>query len=429
MPTFFLNNIKEKWLNVGFQKYFRNLGWMFFAKIGTMVISFIATAYIARSLGPSNYGELGYAISFVSIFGFIASLGIDQILCRDLVRHPDKVNEYMGSALGLRFLSSGIAFVICIVSAFIWSSRDVSLFLIFIISLTFVFGSFQLLSYEFQAVVKLKSLSILSVIVVLILNILKIWVVFLGGGVIYLAAIILLEPILYAVALIYLRIKSFGTMKDWKFDRRIAILILKDSFPLIFASAFFAIYARIDQVMIKNMIGSESVGLYDSAVRISELWYFIPHLIMANFFPAIINAKKTSAELYKKRVRKLFILIVSVSIFTVIPTILLSKYMIDIIFGSEFYGASAVLRVYVWSNVGAAFGLVMQQVLIAENMTKIISISTFFGMIVNIVLNIFLIPKFGIVGAAYASLISYSVPFLSLFLFNKSRKLILNFFG
>lgn len=422
----FWTYIKEKISHPGVQKHSKNIGWMFFARIASMIISFFATAYIARHLGPTNYGELSYAISFTGLFGFLAAFGIDSILSRDLVKYPEKKNEYMGSALTLRLLASAITSIICMLSALIWSPKDVSLILIFIVSLTFIFSSFQLISYEFQAEVKLKYPSILSIIVILILNMLKIGVIFYDKGVIYLAGIILLEPILYAIGYLYLRTKEYGTIKNWRFDSSIARSIVRDSFPLIFASAFITIYARIDQVMIKNMLNTESVGLYDSAVRISELWYFIPQIIMTSLFPAIINAKKMSEGLYYKRTQKLFIFILSISIITALATSFLSKNLVTIIFGAGFVGASSILQIYVWSNIGAVLSSLTQQILLVENLTKIISLATFLGMATNVILNIFLIPRYGMAGAAFASLISYLIPTVSLLLFKQSRKMVLN---
>lgn len=412
----------------GVQKHSKNIGWMFFGRIGGMIISFVATAYMARNLGPTNYGQLSYALSYVGLFSFLASLGIDQILYRDLIKFPEKRDVYMGSALTIRIVASIVAILICILSAFIWSTGDVSLLLIFIVSLTFIFGSFQLLSYEFQAEAKAKYPSFVSLGVVLILNILKIVVIMYGEGVIYLALVIMIEPILYGIGLVYFRIKEYGTIKNWRFDKDIAKSILRDSFPLIFASAFFAVYARIDQVMIKHMIGAESVGLYDSAVRISELCYFIPNIIVGALFPAMINSKKLSEELYIRRMKKLFLVIVCISFITALVTALFSKYLILVVFGAGFMGALVVLQIYVWSNIGAAINLLTQQILIAENLTKIVSITIFLGMISNVILNVFLIPLYGMPGAAFASLISYFVPFLSLLLFKPSRKIFMDIF-
>ncbi len=428
MKTLSWSNIKEKWSHTGFQKYFQSMGWMFFARLGTMVVSFITTAYIARGLGATNYGQLSYAMSFVGLFSFLASLGIDQVLFRDLIKYPEKRNAYMGSAITLRLLASSITVIICFVTALFVSHNDVSLLLIFIISISFIFSSFQLISYEFLADSKSKASSLLSLAVIIILNVLKLTVIINDQGVIYLAGIILLEPFLYGLGYIYLRTKEYGTIKQWRFDKEIFWSILKDAFPIIFASAFFSIYARIDQVMIKHMIDTESVGLYDSAVRISELWYFIPHIVVSALFPAIINAKKVSETLYYQRTKKLILLIVSISIITALPTSLLSNSIIGIVFGAGFAGAVTILQIYVWSNVGAALTMLSQQILIAENFTKTISLTTFFGMLTNITLNLFLIPTHGMAGAAYASLISYVIPFISLLFFTKSRRIVIAIF-
>lgn len=418
--------IKEKIAHPGVQKHSKNMGWMFFSRIVGMVIAFITTAYIARHLGPTNYGQLSYALSYTGLFGFLASLGIDQILYRDLIRYPEKRDSYMGTALVLRLTASVITVVLCTASAYLWSPKDVSLILIFLVSLTFVFSSFLLLSYEFQAEAKSKYPSIFSIFIVIILNILKLIVIFNNKGVIYLAGIIVLEPILYAFGYWYLRTREYGSAKNWRFDKTIAISILKDSFPLIFASAFFAVYARIDQVMIKNMMNTESVGFYDAAVRMSELWYFIPSIIISALFPAIVNAKKISVELYYRRVKKLFWLVLLISMLIALPTMLLSKYIISIVFGMGFIAAVPILQIYVWSNIGATLNLLIQQLLVSENLTKMISVSTFLGMMTNVILNIVMIPKYGMAGAAFASLISYLVPFFSLVLFKPSRTFLFN---
>jgi O-antigen/teichoic acid export membrane protein len=201
--------------------------------------------------------------------------------------------------------------------------------------------------------------------------------------------------------------------------------MLRDSFPLIFASAFFLIYARIDQVMIKNMIDAKAVGLYDAAVRISELSYFVPQILLLALFPVIINAKKVSPELYYKRTKKLLLSLLVISISIALFITIFAKYLILIIFGASFAGALYPLWICAWSTVGASLNSLVQQILVAENMTKNITISAFLGMTTNVVLNIFFIPKYGISGAALATLISYMVPFFSLFLFKKTRVLLL----
>ncbi len=408
---------------VGFKKYFKNTGWMFFAKVASMIVSFVATSYMARNLGPTNYGELSYAISFVSIFSFIAALGIDQILYRDLIKHPEKTNEYMGSALALRTITSCVAIALCLLFALVLSPKDVSFYLIFIICISFLFNSFQIISLEFQAHSHAKVPSLISLCVTVILNILKIMVIAFDQGVIYLALILLLESVLYAAALFVYRTKMYGTTRAWKFDKGIALSILSNSWPLIFSSAFAIIYARIDQIMIKNMLGAESVGLYDAAVRLSEVWYFVPTLVISSLFPAIVNAHKHSLEQYYSRSRKLILFLFLFSSGTALFTFLFAPYLIYIVFGAGFSGAAPLLQIYIWSNIATALNAFALNYFIIENKKKTIFISSFVGMALNVVLNIILIPQYGSAGSAVATLISYSSLFFFIFTVKGSKNI------
>lgn len=421
----FSQRIKSLWSHTGFRKYSNNTGWMFFAKLANMLITFIATAYIARHLGPTNYGELSYAVSFVSIFSFIAVLGIDQILYRDLVKHPDKTDGYMGTAFGLRVILGTLSIILCVSIAFFTSPMDVSFFLIILVSLSFIFNSMQIVSYEFQSRADSKYPSILSVIIALVLNILKIVIVLFDQGVIYLASVLLLESILYALGYFYCRNKYIGNIWKWKFDKALAISILKDSWPLAFASAFSLIYARIDQVMIKNIIDAKSVGLYDAAVRLSEVWYFIPGILISSLFPALVNAKKVSEGLYYSRIHKLLSLLIVSSFMIAVPTIFLSSLIINIVYGSAFIEATSILQVYILSTVATAINSLITTYLVNENQKKLIILSSFGGMMSNVVLNIFMIPELGMIGAAYATLISYFVPIIIVAMQPKTRNILL----
>src|SRR3989338_276897 len=412
--------------DTGLRRYTKNLGWMFFARIGTMAIGLLATAYIARNLGPTSYGELSYAISFVMLVGMFASLGIDQTISRELILFPEKRNAVMGTALSMRLGAGIFAMVLCILLAYFISPHDVSLLLIFIISSTLVLSSFSLLGQEFQAQVESKWPSIASIIIVTILNLFKIVIIMFGGGVLYLAAILVLEPILYAGSYIYLRTKRFGALQTLSFDPVLARLIIADATPLILVSAFSTIYARIDQIFIKHMIDATSVGLYDAAVRLSEVWYFVPGIIIAGLLPAIGNAKKTNDILYRKRIQKLFIFLFAATLTLALLTSIIAKPLVAIVFGAAFAGAAPVLMLYIWSNIGAALTHITHQILLLVRLPKYILFSSFFGMAANLILCIMLIPKYGMLGAAFGSLVAYILPFLSLFLLPKTRTLLTN---
>ncbi len=419
--------VKSKWNHEGFQKYFRNMGWVFTARIASMVISFITTALVARHLGPENLGQLSYAVSFTALFGFIAYLGIDSVLSRDLVKYPHKKKEFLSTAFLLKIFSGLIAFILCLISALFFGTRGISMWLIILLSFTFIINAFQVIGNEFQARVKSKYPSIFYFITTLILNILKILVVFLNKGVIYLALILVLESVLGAVSAVFLYKKILkDNFFDFTFNKKIAFSLLQDSWPLIFVSAFSSIYSRVDQVLIKSMIDTASVGLYDAAVRISEVWYFIPGIIVSSMLPAIINAKMTHENMYNRRLGFLALLLVGLSILAAIPTAIFAPFIIKIIYGSEFINAVPVLQIYIWSGVGMSLGILTGSYLIIENFRKILFITSFIAMSSNVILNIIFIPKYGMVGSAWATFISYSLIPLSLVLFKQTRRKILD---
>jgi len=422
-PTY----IKEKWNHAGFQKYFQSTGWMFAARVLSMAVSFFTTVFVARHLGPENLGQLNYAVSFVGIFSFLASLGIDNVLYRDLIRHPDRKKEFLGSALLLK-LAGGIATaVIVVVSAVFFAQNDVSRVLILILSGTFLFNEFQIINFEFQARVKSKYPSIVIFLITIILNLLKILVIVAGKGVIYLAFVLLLEPILYALFYWFIYEKKIEErLFPWKFDAQIARQLLSDSWPLIFTSAFMLVYGRIDQVLIKYMMNASAVGIYSAAVTVAEVWYFIPGIIVSSLFPAIINSKKVSEKFYSARLQKLAFFLFICAVAICLPVTIFAPLAIQILYGKAFLGSVAILRIYVWAAVGTFLGILVDNYLIAENYRGILITRSFVPMIINIILNILWIPKYGIVGSAYATLLSYSLGPLIIFAFHKTRRQIFN---
>jgi O-antigen/teichoic acid export membrane protein len=421
-----LSYIRDKTRELGFRRYAAHISWMLFARILTMLVALVATSYIARMLGPTLYGELSYALSFTALFGFIAALGIDQVLYREILLKPEKRNEFMGTAVALRVASGVLAVIVCVGTALLLGVGGLSLLLIAILATTFVFGAGILLGQEFQADAEAKYPSILAIGITVGLNVFKIAAIAFGFGVIGLAFVLALEPIFYIVGLWYLRHRRYGSLRAWKVDPSLVRMILIDATPLMFVSAFYMVYARIDQVLIKHMVGATSVGHYDAAVRISELWYFVPAIIITGLIPAIANAKRVDDALYKKRAKKLLFYMAGAAVLVAGINVVFADLFVSIVFGASFAASAHILMWYVWSNVGSALVHVSQQVLILENMTKHILFGTLCGMVVNVALCLWLIPLHGMAGAAVASIVSYAVPFLTLFLMKRTRAFLLS---
>lgn len=416
-----ITDLKQYFYHEGFKKYFKNTGWLFLARFINLAIAFFVTAYVARYLGPANYGLLSYAISFVSLFVFIVNLGIDHILFRNLISEPEKKDQHLGTAFILRLAGAITAFLVIILISFQTNSDYLTNILILIIAFAFIFQPFNVLNYFFQSRVQSKYVSLSTIGVTILLSFIKVGIVLLDKGIIYFAFISVLETFFYAIFYIFFYKKLGFSIFNWKFDKSIAISLMHDSWPLIFSTVFTLIYSRIDQVMIMHYYNETAVGLYDAAVRIAEIWYLVPGIIISSVFPALVNAKKSDEQLYRKRLIDLFILIFILGLGFSLSISLLSYFIIYIIFGSAFISATSILQIYVWGGIGYTLFFAVNQFLITENYTKIIFFSTLIGMIVNLLLNVILIKSVGLNGAAWATLISYSLLPISMIIFKKVR--------
>ncbi len=407
LPNWIYTHFIGDWNTGAFKKYSYNTGWALLTRTVSIVLSFLVTIYLIRYLGPENYGQLSYAVSFVGVFSIISSLGLDNILYRDLIKYPDQRNHYLGSAFILKLVAGTIAATLTIVTAFFLSQGDVSRMVIFMLATTFIFNAFNVIGYEFQANVQQKYPSLVSLAVVVILNILKILVILLDKGVLYIGLVLLLEAILYAALFIYIRRRYYGTLFAWRFKISVAQSLLKDSWPFIFIAAFTTIYVRIDQIMLKYLLDASAVGLYDAAVRIAEVWLFIPAIIVSSLFPAIMNARASSIQEYKRRLLILCVLLCTFAAVVAIASSLLSKPLMRLLYGPAFLASAGVFSIYVWSGIWASLDIVVRYFLIAENKRVLIFTTSLAAAVINILLNLILIPYLGIYGAAWSTFISY----------------------
>jgi PST family polysaccharide transporter len=402
----------------GIKKYFHNTSWLFVARIITFITSFLTMALVARYLGPENLGKLSYAQSLVAILSVLASLGMDQILYRDLVAYRNREIDLLETAIIAKFFFGAIAFLTAVAISLSIGDDFILTLLIGITAFTFLINPLGTIGILFQAHVKAKYTSQVAIFLAFFIPILKILTIYFDEGIIYFALTLVIEAIVTSIWYLYIYISHFKENPlHWRFQLDIFKNLMKDSWPFLLAGLFAYIYARIDQVMLQHYIGSHAVGLYDTAVKLSNMWSFFPALIIASLFPAIVQAKKHSRLQYIKRYSSLTVLIAFITVSITLFVFLTADYLILLIFGEQYIESIPILKIYIWSGAMAIMGIMVQQYLITENRGVFNLILAMTGAVVNIVLNLFLIPLYGMTGAAIATLFSYSIlPFGLLFL-------------
>ncbi|OIP66263.1 hypothetical protein AUK15_00710 [Candidatus Nomurabacteria bacterium CG2_30_43_9] len=429
MPPITIPYIKEKWAHSGFQKYFRNMGWLIAARVISFITSFLTIAIVARYLGPENLGRLDYAQSFVAIISVFASLGIDQILYRDLIAYPEKENELIGTAVFSKLFFGALAFFTAIATSLLLGDDAILTILIGICALTFVISPIGTVAILFNAQVKAKYSSQISIFLAFFLPALKLLVIFLDKGIIYFALVLLVEAVISTAWSLYVYVKHFeGRHFLWRFRIDVFRRLMNDSWPLLLAGFSGYIYAKMDQVMLLHYIDASTVGIYGVAVKLTQIWAFLPGLIVISMLPAVVNAKKTNFIMYAKRLRALTGLTVGVTVIIALPLYLFAPWVIHLVFGDAFVSATPILRIYLWTSVAITLVILSQQFLIVENLSKIFLYTSIIGAVTNVALNVLLIPQFGAQGSACGTMLSYFVVVLSLLIFKQSREGIIRIF-
>ncbi|HIQ27394.1 MAG TPA: flippase, partial [Sulfurovum sp.] len=407
-------------------KYFKNTSWLFAEKILRMIVGLFVGIWVARYLGPEQFGLLSYAQSFVGLFTAIATLGLDGIVVRELVKDESRSNELIGTAFWLKLMGAFSVLVFLAIAVNFTSNDTQANTLVFIIASATIFQSFNVVDFYFQSKVMSKYVVYANIISLFISSIVKIVLILNQAPLIAFAWVVLFDSFVLAMGYLYFYMKNNSTfsIKNLTFKRETAVSLLRDSWPLILSALIVSIYMRIDQVMIKEMLNTQEVGYYSAAVRLSESWFAIGVIVCNSLFPAIINSKKETEEFYYKRIQNLFLFLIIIAYILSIFVYFLSNLIILFLYGKEYINASAVLSIHMFSAIFVYLGVSSGRWLIIENKSILNLYRTSFGLVVNIILNYFLIKKYGIVGAAYASLLAYIVAYYMVdILFPSTRKI------
>jgi len=418
-----IKKLKSLKNNQGFMKYFKNTSWLFGEKILRMVVGLFVGIWVARYLGPEQFGLFSYAQSFVGLFTVIATLGLDSIVIRELVKDESRRDELIGTAFYLKLMGAiGVLMILAIAVNFTSNDKYINV-IIFIVASATIFQSFNVVDFYFQSKVMSKFVVYANIISLFLSSMVKIALILNEAPLIAFAWIILFDSFVLACGFIYFFMRnSKFKIQNLTFRREIAVSLLKDSWPLILSSMVIAVYMRIDQVMIKEMMNVEAVGQYSAAVRLSEAWYFIPMVIASSLFPAILNAKKVSEKLYYERLQKLYDLMVWMAIVIAIPMTFLSDWIVEILYGGQYNQAGGVLMIHIWAGIFVFLGVASGKWFVAENLQILSFWRTFNGMVINVILNFLLIPRYGIQGAAIATISANFVAAFLFDLFNKKTK-------
>ena len=396
------------------------------ARVGGLAIKVIITNFaLSNYLGPERFGILNYPMAIVTFFMAIAALGLDGFVTRELLNSPEKKDTILGTAFRMRLIA-GITTLpfLYIVYTVINSHRhlDTPFSFVLIVGFTSIIQSVNIIDSFFQSRIKGKYIMYVQVAGNIVSAFVKLGLIILKVSLIWFVYSLLFDAVLIAVGYILIYRQTGNNLSNWKCNGEIAAYLFKHSWPLAFSAVLVTIYMKIDQAMIASYLDSKQLGIYSTVASLSESWYFIPVAIVTSVFPAIMNAKKTDLARYRLRLQNMYDLMVVISLSIAIIMTFGSSIIYHIVYKPEFWPGSTVLAVHVWAGIFVFLGSASGQYLIAEGYTKLSMLRTGVGALVNVVLNIYFLPAYGILGAAYATLVAYFVATFFIVLIPKTRE-------
>jgi len=408
----------------GFIKYFKNTSWLFGEKILRMVVGLFVGIWVARYLGPEQFGLFSYVQAFVGMFTVIAGLGLDGIIVRELVKDPSKQAVLLGTAFYLKLIGALLVLLALAGAVTLGHQDSLTTWLIFIIASATVFQSFNVIDFFFRAKVLSKYVVYANIISLLISSFIKIGLILTNASLIAFAWVILFDSVILMLGFIYyFQRHAKLNIKKLNFSKAIAINLLKDSWPLILSGTVLMIQARIDQVMLKEMIGATEVGHYSVAMKLIESVAFVTMLLNSSLYPSIQNAKKVSEELYQMRLLNFYRLNFALFLVVAIPTFLFAEQIVILLYGIEYQPAGALLALMSIRLFFANMGVARGAFILTENLMKYSLITMVLGTITNIGLNYLWIPHYGGEGAIVATIFSFLVTiFLIDIIYKKTRQ-------
>lgn len=389
--------------------FISNTGWLLFDKVIRLLLGLLVGAWVARYLGPAQFGTLAYVLAFIALFQAAANLGADRIAVRDLVIEPDQSAATLGTLLVLRLIAGILSWMAALTIMAIMNPGDHQLLaLTAVIGALLIFQAADTVDLWFQSKMQSRRTVLAKLAAYIFANAVKVALILNEAGIMAFAIVAALEFALAAIGL-SVAYRRLPTKEKWSFRKLHAIALVKQSWPFMLSGLSVLIYMRIDQIFLKELRSEAELGIYAAALPISQLWHAVPMTLSTSLSPYIARKKKESQKEYESALLIVFRLFGAVSIIISIVVAVSSCWIISVLYGDEFSKAAGILSIHVFSNIFIALGIAQSLWLVNEGAGKISLLKTLMGAVVAVVGNIIAIPIYGVTGAAVVSLLSFAV--------------------
>lgn len=386
-------------------KVIKNTSWIIACKVVQSLLNLLVSMLTARYLGPSNYGVINYAASIVAFMLPLMQLGLRSTLVYELIQKPDEEGKTLGTALSMNVLSA----LLCMVSiaAFVTiANREekTTIVVCILYSINLIFQALEMCQYWFQKNLISKYTSVISLVAYAVASLYKIFLLVTNKNIYWFAVAQAIDYCVIAIALLITYKKCGGQKLSFSFKRSKEMLA-KSKYYII-SGMMVTIFAQTDRLMIKNMIGDTATGYYSAAVTCAGMASFVFAAIIDSMRPVILESKEQSGRAFELNVSRLFSIVFYMSLIQCVVMTVLAKPIIWVLYGKDYLSSVNTLRLVVWYVTYSYIGQVRNIWILAEKKQKYLLGINLSGALLNVLINAWVIPIWGIAGAAFASVIT-----------------------
>ncbi len=387
-----------------------NAGWMLADRALRLGIGFVVGMWAARYLGPHDFGQLSYALAIAGLCSMLVDLALEGVVVSALLARPAHAPTILGSAFWLRVMGGTIGMLVVAAGAWIARPDEPAIVaMAIVVALSFVAIPFHVIEFWYQSKLESRAPVVARSIAFVVFTILRIGCILAELPVVAFAWLVAIEGVLAASALVLVFGQSGQRLSGFRWSASEAGTLLRQAAPLIIAGIATIALMRVDQVIAGIILGDRAVGIYAAATRLTETLALCAAAIASSLLPAVIELRRNNAERYRFELERIFAWMLALSIAVALPVSLASPWIIGILYGARFEGAETVLAIHVWSCAFTFVGSVIASRLLADGLNGYALMRTVAALVMNLALNLLLIPRFGLAGAAWSAVIANAV--------------------
>lgn len=387
------------------KKEAKNAGWLILGKIVQMVLALLVSVWSARYLGPGNYGLVNYGNTFSSFFMAFCTLGINSVIIKEFVDLPEETGKTLGTALLLRIISSlaSIVLIIGIVSVVNYD-EPITIAVVALCSLSLLFHALDTINYWFQYQYRSKVTAIAALVAYVATAAYRVILLIQGKSVLWFAFALSVDYIVFGLIMLIAYKKNNGPRLSFSWFT--AKSMLGKSYHYILSGMMVAIYGQTDKLMLKLMLDETSVGYYSVATAVCGMWVFILGAIIDSVYPTILRLHKENKTAFEMKNRQLYAIVFYMSTLASLCFLVLGGWIVNLLYGQAYLPAVTPLKIVTWYTAFSYLGVARNAWIVCEGKQKYLKYIYFGAAILNVFMNLMMIPRWGAAGAAMASLLT-----------------------